>query len=215
MRKLILILLLAIATVSYLYFSKIKEGISTKKPTPVTNETPSIVEVKKQKLRLQKHANQLQQYALGKNYNPNFFFLVDMKEHSGKKRFFVYDTRNDSIMFAGLIAHGSCNTTFLQNPKFSNTPNEGCSSLGKYKVGNKYNGRFGTAFKLHGLDSSNSNAFRRFVVLHGYSCVPDKASYPFPICNSLGCPMVSYSFLTKLEKVIHDSRKPILLYIFN
>lgn len=65
------------------------------------------------------------------------------------------------------------------------------------------------------LDSSNSNAFQRTIVLHAYDCVPDEEVYPQPICNSLGCPMVSYKFLEELTSIIAKSRTPILLWIFN
>ena len=165
-------------------------------------------------LLLKGRAQRLKTYARAKGFSTDYCFLIDMSRPSGKNRFFIYDLRKDSITAAGLVAHGSCNTTFLRKARFSNTPNEGCSSLGKYKVGYKYNGRFGRAYKLHGLDSTNSNAFRRAVVLHAYDCVPDKEIYPLPACNSLGCPMVSYAFLDKAARVIDKARKPVLLWIY-
>jgi hypothetical protein len=134
---------------------------------------------------------------------------------SGKKRFFIYDMKRDSIVNAGLVAHGSCRTRFLEEATFSNVPECGCSSLGKYKIGYTYDGQFGEAFKLHGLDTSNSNAFKRTIVLHAYDCVPDEETYPQPICNSLGCPMISYKFLNLLSTIIEGSSKPILLWIYN
>jgi hypothetical protein len=215
MRKLFLLLIIVFLAVS-LYFNYYKKPqVHNKVLSKVSLESQPEEHSINQKLRLHQYAGQLRKYARTKNYNSSLCFLVDMKLHSGKNRFFVYDIARDSVLYAGLVAHGSCNTTFLQEAKFSNTPNCGCSSVGKYVVSYKYNGRFGTAFKLGGLDSSNSNAFRRFVVLHGYSCVPDTESYPFPICNSLGCPMVSYNFLEKLQNEIAKSKKPILLWIFN
>jgi hypothetical protein len=137
-----------------------------------------------------------------------------MSIHSGKNRFFVYNMQKDSVELAGLVAHGSGNSTFTQTPTFSNEISSGCTSLGKYKVSYQYNGKFGKAYKLLGLDSSNSNAFERNVVLHAYSCVPNNQHYPLPICNSLGCPMVSYTFLEALHPIITASKRPILLYIY-
>ena len=96
---------------------------------------------------------------------------------------------------------------------FSNTPNSLCSSLGKYKIGVKYNGRFGKAYKLHGLENTNNKAYERYIVLHGYDCVPDETLYPEYLCNSEGCPMVSYKFLDTLSGYIDNSKKPILLWI--
>ena len=168
-----------------------------------------------QHLRLKQFAQKLKVFAGSKKFNTEVCFLADMQMHSGKKRFFVYDLKKDSILYSGLVAHGSCNTRFLLNSRFSNISGGGCSSVGRYVVSYKYNGRFGSAFKLKGMDSTNSNAFERNVVLHAYGCVPDVEPYPFPICNSLGCPMVSYAFLNKLENEISRSKKPVVLYMFD
>jgi hypothetical protein len=148
-----------------------------------------------------------------KKYNDKICFLVDMSLPSNKNRFFVYDLDKDSIVLKGLVAHGSCNNIYLRNAQFSNTPECGCSAIGKYRVGKKYKGRFGNAFKLHGLDSTNNNAYERFIVLHAYDCVPNE-EVDYLICNSLGCPMVSYTFLKGLSMHIANSKKPILLWMF-
>lgn len=134
---------------------------------------------------------------------------------SGKNRFFIYNLAKDSLLKSGLVAHGSCTTYYLENVFFSNNISCGCSSKGKYKIGYKYNGSFGKSYKLYGLDSSNSNAAKRSIVLHAYKEVPDHEIYLDVIGNSLGCPMVSYLFLSKISKIIDTSKKPILLWIFN
>jgi len=164
--------------------------------------------------RLHKQINYLSKKINSKKYNTRICFLIDFKLPSGKNRFFVYDLHQKSILYAGLVAHGSGNKAFTTKVVISNTVESGCSSLGSYKISYKYKGRFGNAYKLIGLDSSNNNAFKRNVVLHAYDCVPDNETYPMPICNSLGCPMVSYNFLKQLEKVINSSSKPILLHIY-
>ena len=140
--------------------------------------------------------------------------MVDMSIHSGKNRFFVYDLEKQTIALSGLVAHGSCNTQYLSRARFSNTPDCGCSSLGKYKIGKPYIGQYGRSYQLHGLDRSNSNALKRAVVLHGYNCVPDREIYPMVLCNSLGCPMVSEAFFRKLSRIIDRSDKPILLWVY-
>jgi L,D-transpeptidase catalytic domain len=166
-------------------------------------------------IRIQSFVPEAKKFCTAHGFNNKTFFLADMHLHSGKKRLFVYDMKADSIVTASMVAHGACGYNFLQDAKFSNESGCGCSSLGKYKIGNKYNGRFGTAYKLYGLDSSNSNVFTRCIVLHSYYLVPDKETYPDPICNSLGCPMVSPNFLKELEIKIDKSSKPILLWIVN
>ena len=137
-----------------------------------------------------------------------------MRIPSGKKRFFVYNLEKDSVEAAGLVAHGSGSYKGTSELFFSNKPNSNCTSLGKYKIGGSYNGKFGLAFKLYGLDNTNSNAFERFVVLHAHSCVPEEEVNPLPICESWGCPTVSPTFLTTLKEYIDSANKPILLWIY-
>lgn len=169
---------------------------------------------KAERIKLQSFAEKAKLFCKSKGYNTDECFLIDMSLPSGKNRMFEYDMNHDSIISEGLVAHGSCNTDFLITPKFSNKPGCGCTALGKYKVGGKYVGRFGNAYKLYGLDSSNSNAYNRNIVLHSYYMVPDKETDPVPICNSLGCTMTSARYLTLLSNKIDASRRPILLWVF-
>jgi hypothetical protein len=150
----------------------------------------------------------------GKNkYNTEVCFLIDMKIRSGANRFFIYDLKNDSVLQSGVVTHGRCNERWLMGRKYGNEPGCGCTSLGRYKIGNAYMGRFGLAYKLHGLDSTNNNAYKRFVVLHAHECVPDDEVWS-DICQSDGCPTVSPDFLQKLKTIISKSKKPILLWIY-
>lgn len=164
--------------------------------------------------KLQAKAALAKTFTKQNNYNTNVCFFIDMSIVSNQKRFFVYDLVNDSIITKGLVAHGSCNNIYLRNAQFSNTPESGCTAYGKYKIGNSYKGKFGNAFKLHGLDSSNSKAYERNIVLHAYSCMPDEET-DYLVCNSLGCPMVSYKFLSTISAYINNSKKPILLWIYS
>jgi hypothetical protein len=159
-------------------------------------------------------ADKVVDYAAKNELSTKICFLIDMSMASGRKRFFVYDLENGSVIYSALVAHGSCNQTFLSRPRFSNAANCGCSSLGKYKVGELYNGKYGKSFRLYGLDYSNSNAYKRGVVIHGYDCVPDHEIAPMVLCNSEGCPMVSYNFFDKLSRIIRQSDKPIVLWIY-
>lgn len=147
-------------------------------------------------------------------YNQKIAILIDMRQHSGKNRLYVYDMDSMKIISKGLVAHGSGSETgFEDSLKFSNVPNSYTSSLGKYKIGVAYTGSFGRSYKLHGLETSNNKAFERAIVLHRYSCVPD-SEQEYEICNSLGCPMVSENYFLEIDKYISNSTKPIVLEIF-
>jgi len=153
-------------------------------------------------------------YAIQNNLSTEYCFLVDMNLPSGRNRFFIYDLKKNTIINSGLVSHGSCNETFLARPRFSNATKSGCSSLGKYKVGEFYKGKYGKSFRLYGLDDCNSNAYKRAVVIHGYDCVPDQEIYPRVLCNSFGCVMVSYKFFDKISRIIGKTEKPIVLWIY-
>jgi len=147
-------------------------------------------------------------------FNKDIAFLVDMKIPSGKNRFFIYDLKNNKIIDKGIVAHGSGSETGVKGKlKFSNVPNSLSTSLGNYYIGNSYYGKFGKAYRMYGLDETNSNAFKRDIVFHYYYDVPyeEKDGY---ICNSFGCPMVSKRYFEKIAKIIDNSKSNILLSIY-
>ncbi len=164
--------------------------------------------------RLKVKALAIKEFVQLNNYNTTYCFMADMRIGSGEKRFFVYNLVGDSVELAGLVAHGSGRNISSGKVAFSNAPNSLCTSLGKYKIGNSYNGTFGLAYKLYGLDKTNSNAFSRFVVLHSHPCVPQKETGTTPICESWGCPTVAPAFLGQLNKYIQSSPKPVLLDVY-
>ncbi len=165
-------------------------------------------------VKLQAKALSLKDYAVKNGFNREICFMIDMSVPSGRQRFFIYNFKTGKVDKAGLVTHGAGSVTGGDNLYFSNVPGSNCTSLGKYKIGNAYQGRFGLAYKLHGLDKTNSKAFDRFVVLHGHSCVPADDVHPLPICPSLGCPTVAPAFLSKLSSIIDASGKPVLLSIY-
>lgn len=147
-------------------------------------------------------------------FNQDIVFLLDMNLPISSYRFYIYDLNKKTILNKGLVAHGEGSK--IENSdslRFSNVINSNCTSLGKYKIGTSYTGKFGKSYKLHGLDNTNSNAFERYIVLHAYTLMPTNEN-TFPVFYSLGCPMVSTSFFKQLEYYIDNSDKPILMYIY-
>jgi len=165
-------------------------------------------------LKIKNKAAAARDFAATRNYNKEYCFLIDMSLPSGSNRFFIYDLQKDSITGSGLVTHGRCNQDWLEGRRYGNNIGCGCTSLGKYRIGQRYNGRFGIAFKLYGLEKTNDKAYARFVVLHAHSCVPENETRD-EICQSDGCPTVSPPFLQELSPLIMRSKKPVLLWIFN
>jgi len=158
--------------------------------------------------------SELKNFIKGKNYNQDLAVFINFKIPSGKYRYFVYDLKNDKILQKAIVAHGDGsvvkNSSSLQ---FSNVDGSHQSSLGKYEIRESYNGKFGKAYRLNGLDKTNSNARARAIVLHSYYCIPDKESAA-PACLSFGCPMLSKNAFNETSKFIDRSEKTIILYTF-
>jgi hypothetical protein len=147
-------------------------------------------------------------------YNNEYAFLLDMSVKSNKYRFFIVNLKTMRIEKSALVAQGRGKQNLNLDKEYSNTPGSNCSSLGVYKVGKSYNGDFGLSYRLHGLESSNSNALKRYIVLHAMGTVPDMETN-FPIWQSEGCPSVAPKVLEKLSDMIDNSKKPILMWMYD
>ena len=206
MKKPLFALLLITAIAVYFRFSKVI-GAHDDKGLEATNHNTE-ERLKKQVASVKNIIN------TNAHYNGEVAFFMDMRIASGKNRFFIYDLENNTIIDKGLVAHGSGSETGIRDQlKFSNINNSFATSLGSYSIGYSYKGKFGKAYKLYGLDKTNSNAFDRRIVLHYYYDVPYEEQEA-NICNSLGCPMVNKKFFSKIEKVIDDSKTSIILNIY-
>ncbi len=197
-RSLITLVLLAVAILLVLKFVRPQHDVSLEA-----------------KDRFKLNSNQAKEFLKDHpDFNQDVVFLADMAIESRYNRFYVYDVKNDSILHKGLVAHGKgSNTETYGELQFSNVEGSNRSSLGNYRVGVDYVGRFGKSYKLHGLDKTNDQAFARYVVLHTYTFMPHEEQL-VPIINSEGCPMVSNETFKILEKIIDNSKKPILLRIY-
>ena len=168
-------------------------------------------------IRLKIKTAEAEAFVKKNDFNTEYCFMVDMSIPSGKKRFFVYNMQKDSVELSSLVSHGSGSykADCKDHLTFSNAPNSYATSVGRYKIGVSYYGTWGLSYKLYGLDSTNSKAYDRAIVLHSDSYVPEKETYPRHIYESEGCPIVSPSILGVLGKYITKSSKPVLLWIYN
>lgn len=167
--------------------------------------------------RLKDQAAAIKEYAGSKNFNTDICFLVDMSVPSGKNRFFVYNLKTGVVENESLVAHGFGSTVKGSDNEliFSNNAYSFKTSLGKYKIGKSYTGKYGLAYKLYGLDDTNNKAFERTIVLHADIHMPKNEVYPARIFQSAGCPTLSPEFLPVVSKYINSSKKPILMWIYN
>jgi hypothetical protein len=131
--------------------------------------------------------------------NPRFVTIIDFRQPSNKKRFYLFDLANGTVE-RHVTAHGKNSDPDNDGYAtiFSNTINSLQSSLGFYLTLNTYNGSHGYSLKLRGLSESNSNAETRAIVMHPADYVSDSANHAG---RSWGCPALD----PKVSKKVIDS----------
>lgn len=173
-------------------------------------------------LLLKEKGDEAKLFCQAKNMNTSFCFLLDLSMHSGLSRFFVWNMENDSIQSAFPVSHGCCNniwsfTMSKEGAKFSDVEGSHCSSLGKYKLGERGYSSWGIHIKylMHGLDENNINALKRQIVFHSWEKVPDEAVYPEGTPEGWGCPAISNANMQKMDALLKTTNKPTLMWIFD
>lgn len=163
-------------------------------------------------------AARAKEYCLANGYNTDYCLLVDFSIHSGRKRFFVWDFKADSVIVSSLCCHGYGQNSTMAKPQFSNIEGSYCSSLGRYRIGERSYSKFGinVHYKMHGLESTNNKAFKRTIVLHSFNPVPETEIYPLhlPLGMSQGCPVISNDAMRRVDALLKTTKKPLLLWIY-
>ena len=162
------------------------------------------------------------EFCKSEKMNTEWCILFDGSIHSGKNRLVLWDFKKDTIIEQGLCSHGCCDGEWSydgtkDSPTFSNTHESYCSSLGKYKIGTRGYSNWGinVNYKLHGLESSNSNAYKRLIVLHSWDDVSEREVYPQGTPEGWGCPALSNKLMRKVDARLKQAKMPVLLWMYN
>ena len=212
-------------TLFCLFFSIIIFGCQKEKlkeSNPVLTDSVIIGKPEVDISKTKEKAKEALEYCKTKNFNTDFCILIDMSLHSGLKRFFVYDLKKTGISQQYLVGHG-CGTSSWstdstkENPSFSNEDNSHLSSLGKYKIGTRGYSNWGVHVKylMHGLENTNSNALKRTIVLHSWNMMDDDEVFPKGSPEGWGCPTVSNNAFKEIDPLLKNSKKPVLMWIYN
>jgi hypothetical protein len=160
-------------------------------------------------------------YCKKNKFQENYCILIDMQLHSGVNRFFMWDFNKDTIAYACLVGHGCGKNPWSldlskTNPSFSNVEESHCSSLGKFKIGARGVSDWGVKIKytLHGLEASNSNAAKRYIVFHSWEAMTDEEIYPAGSAEGWGCPTISDNSFNYLDPILKESKKPVLMWVY-
>lgn len=131
--------------------------------------------------------------------------IIDYTQSSNKKRLWVFDLMNEKLLFHTYVSHG-IKSGAIDSTYFSNINNSKASSIGVFKTGKAYRGRYGASLKLHGLDRGfNGNAYNRFIVMHGAWYLHDKFIQKYGRAGrSWGCPAVPLKHINPMINVIKE-----------
>ena len=161
-------------------------------------------------------------YCKQKNMNQEFCILIDLGTHSGRKRFFVYDFAKKEIIHRFLVSHGCCNSIWGQDftkdkTEFSNVDNSHCSSIGKFKIGERGYSNWGinVKFVMHGLETTNNNALKRVIVFHSWEKIADEEVYPNGTPEGWGCPAISNASFKIIDPLLKSAKNPVLMWIYD
>ena len=147
------------------------------------------------------------------DYNMKIAIFVDLSLHSGRNRFVVWDFESDTPLLVCPVSHGSGSAKPHKRTAYAKISNEDgshLSSVGRALVAERYEGRYGVAYRLDGLDSSNSNLRSRCVVLHSWRYTTSFPIFPLPTVGSFGCPVISPKMMSRLDAILSEHSRVII-----
>lgn len=114
--------------------------------------------------------------------------LVDFTKPSTEKRLWVINLDSGTVVYNGLVAHGSGSGS-LYATRFSDQSGSRESSLGAMVTGSTYDGKHGMEVRIHGLEQGVNNAVAsRAVIFHSaYYATPAFAQAHGYLGRSWGC----------------------------
>lgn len=158
-------------------------------------------------------AAELYAFCQERGFNTRVALLMDLGRHSGRRRFVVWDFQQGRALYSFPVSHGSGSARSHVRSAYAECSNEDgshLSSAGRALVAERYVGRYGVAYRLDGLDETNSALRKRCVVLHGWRYTTSFPIYPFPTVGSWGCPVLSLRAMKKLDEILQREQRVVL-----
>lgn len=163
--------------------------------------------------RVRERASRLHEFCCERGYNRRIALFVDLSRHSGRRRFVVWDFESQRAILACPVSHGSGSSKSHQRSAYASLSNEDgshLSSLGRAFVAERYEGRYGIAYRLDGLDASNSNLRPRCVVLHSWEHTTSYPIWPRATVGSFGCPVLSRRRMAEVDALLMNESGVVL-----
>ena len=166
--------------------------------------------------RVAERAKELLEYCRREGYNTRVALFVDLSRHSGRRRFVAWDMAQMVPIFTCPVSHGSgSERSHVRSAyaRFSNEDGSHLSSLGRAVVAERYEGRYGVAYRLDGLDATNTNLRSRYVVLHGWEHTTSYPIWPRATVGSFGCPVLSRRMMARVDELL-QREKGVIIEVF-
>ncbi|MBO7242170.1 MAG: murein L,D-transpeptidase catalytic domain family protein [Alistipes sp.] len=163
--------------------------------------------------RVAARAAALRSYCEQEGYNTHLALFVDLSRHSGRCRFMAWDFEQNRPILSSPVSHGSGSQRSHRRSAYARLSNEDgshLSSVGRALVAERYEGSYGIAYRLDGLESTNSNLRSRCVVLHGWSYTTTLPIFPIPTVGSFGCPVLSKRVMARVDELLRNQSRVIL-----
>jgi hypothetical protein len=134
--------------------------------------------------------------------------IADFSAASSVPRFHLLRLADGSVK-SHWVAHGRgsdpAHTGWLE--RFSNEPHSYATSSGAFKTDRLYVGEHGPSIRLEGLDTTNSNAASRAIVVHGAWYVSESIARERRILGrSEGCFAMAHSSIKEVLEVLGAGR---------
>lgn len=131
-----------------------------------------------------------------------YIVMIDFTQHSNLKRMYIVN-RASGLVESLHTAHGEGSDPDNDGTAqyFSNVPDSRMSSLGSYIINERYVGKWGASMRLDGLESTNSNARKRAIVLHPASYMRDGQAEQG---LSWGCPAIPFAWIDRVIARMRD-----------
>lgn len=159
--------------------------------------------------RAKERASKLLEFCRKEGYNTRIALFVDLSRHSGRRRFVAWSFERNAPLFTAPVSHGSGSQSSHVRSAYARLSNEDgshLSSVGRALVAERYEGRYGVAYRLDGLEATNSNLRPRCVVLHGWEHTTSYPIFPLATTGSFGCPVLSRSMMQRVDELIKLER---------
>lgn len=195
---------------------------SNEKPkTSFSNHTIKIKKENKQFKNRDSLIKEAVTFCIKNKMDTSLAIFINYKKHSGLKRAYLVQLNKKMVIDSFMVSHGCGDSAWgadltKENPKFSNEFESHCSSLGKYKLYGRAYSDWGINIKyiMKGLEKTNSNAYSRTIVLHGWESVSNVELYPNGTPEGWGCPAVSNVTMSYLDALLSKKKKPVLMWIY-